>query len=316
MKTLRFLFICVIVFGVCMIGVFASSDEKFIIGTERAEASDYYEDFIGSLEDVVVLTNRLLANHPREDGSFREITSDDVDFSKMFMCYQPTVEQLQLALETELTEIPETWDYMWTLPITVDGYTVHTYYSLCHGVEPGHLLTTKDGTPMLSEEELAALDAQKGHFVITSGTAAPTEAFASEVLSENTVDATEVEQFCYLMLPTLSSRAAWVRSDNESVFYLTTCDDSAESEASYFSLGIQGDGMSQDDFRQMFSEAYAAKQEEMSNYDGEYIYGTSVVSDSDSTVGSRFVVIPAMMFAVVTTSVFAVILFLRQRKTV
>lgn len=315
MKTLRFLFICAIVLCVCMIGVSASGNENFIIGTERAEASDYYEDFVGSLEDVVVLSNRLLANHPREDGSLREITSDDVDFTKMFKCYHPTAEQLQSALETELTEIPETWDYMWTLPVTVDGYTVHTYYSLCHGIEPEHLLIAEDGTPMLSEEELAALDAQKGHFVITSGTAAPTEGFASEVLSVNTVDAAEVEQFCYLTLPTISSRAAWVRTDNETVFYLTTCDDSTASEASVFSLGTQTDGMTQDAFRQMFNEAYAAKQAEMAKFNGEDVYGASDTSDVVSRIDSRFIVIPAFIFAVVVTAVFAVGLFLRQRKT-
>ncbi len=311
MKTLRFWFICAIVLGICMTNIYATYNDNFIIGTERAETKDYYDDFVGSLEEVVALSNRLLANHPREDGSLREITSDDVDFTKMFKCYHPTAEQLQLVLETELTDIPETWDFMWTLPITIDGYTVHTYYSLCQGIEPGHLLTAEDGTPLLSEEELATLDAQKGHFVIASGTVAPTEAFASEVLSVNTVDAASVEQFCYLTLPTLSSRAAWVHTEEGNTFYLTNCDDSAASEASVFSLGIHADGMSQDDFRQMFNEAYAAKQAEMAVYDGEDVYGASNVSDA---VAVSDMVLPALLFAVMVTGVFIAVLYFRRRR--
>ena len=314
MKTFKniFVFVIVTLFSFTSILTVSAKDVDFIIGTEHAETSEYYNDFVSSMEEIIGISNFLLEEHPMEDGTPRTISSNDVDFSKMIKCYMPTVTQLQQALENELTEIPAAWEYMWILPITVDDYTVRLYFSMGRGVEESHLLTAEDGTPMLTEEELAAIASREGHYTISSAYVSPTGSFETDVLSMSTIDTSEIDQFCYLSVSTLRSRAAWVRTEKGSTFYLTNCDDNPVSTASVFTTDTQADGMTQDEFRRMFNEALAKEQEEMANYNGESVYGASNVSET-ATVSDM--VLPSLIFALAVTSIFITVQIFRHRKT-
>lgn len=314
MKTVRCI-ICLFFVSLLCITSFlmvSAEDMDYIIGTEHAETSKHYEDFFSSLDEVVGVSNFLLEEYPMVDGSPRVITADDVNFSKMIKFYKPTDEQLQQALETEFSEIPDTWEYMWILPIPIDGYTVHLYYTLSCGVEDNHLLTAEDGSPMLTEEELAAIASREGHYTISSAYVSPSESFDSYVLSQSTVDMASAEQVCYLSVPTLRSRAAWVHTEDGNTFYLTNCDDNVVSTASVFSVSKQAVGMTQNEFRQMFSEAYVEKQVEMANYNGEDVYGASNVPD---TAGVSDMVLPALLFAVTVTGIYITVQFFHRRRT-
>lgn len=326
MKAFKRLFVLFLISSFCITSVLwvSASDTDYIIGTDHAEDSEYYKDFVGSLDEAIITSNILLEEHPMEDGTPRTVTADDVDFTKMVKCYMPTAVQLQQALENELTEIPTDWDSMWILPITVDGYTVRLFYKLGRGVEEGHLLTAEDGTPMLSEEELAAIASREGHYTIASASAAPTNSFETGVLSTSTVDTETVAQFYYVNVSMLRTRVAWVRTDDGNVFYPTTCDDGVPATASVFSGVAQADGMTQDEFRQMYSERYAELQAEIASYDGEDVYGAAgvtsepTVSDTAGVISGVTVsdsVLFALIFAVAVTGAFVAVLLFRRRKT-
>ena len=154
---------------------------------------------------------------------------------------------------------------------------------------------------------------EDGHMIgISSAYVSPTGSFETDVLSMSTIDTAEIDQFCYLSVSTLRSRAAWVRTEKGSTFYLTNCDDNPVSTASVFTTDTQADGMTQDEFRRMFNEALAKEQEEMANYNGESVYGASNVSET-ATVSDM--VLPSLIFALAVTSIFITVQIFRHRKT-
>lgn len=315
MKTFKNLFVFVIVtlFGIASILSVSAKDVDYIIGTEHAETSEYYNDFISSMDEIIGVSNFLLEEYPMEDGTPRTISATDVDFTKMIKLHKPTEKQLQQALETEFSEIPETWDYMWILPIPVDDYIVHLYYTLGCGIEESHLLKAEDGTPMLTEEELAAIASREGHFTISSGYVSTSDSFESYVLSQSTVDMEFVKQICYMSVSTIRSRAVWIHTEKGNTFYLTNCDDNPVSTASVFTIDTQSDGMTQDEFRRMINETFTEEQAGMANYHGEDVYGASNVPD---VVTVSDMVLPALIFAVTVTGVFITVLYFRRHKTV
>lgn len=266
MKLKQFIMMTAIVSALCLIPVFAQTTDSvdFIIGPEKAYESEYYQDFLDGIEEVAATVNILLANHPKEDGSVRTITEEDIDFTKMYKCYVPTENELSEALSTDFSSIPLSWNYIWILPITVDGYTVRCIYQLYTGIAPELLQKSENSEPAFTDEEIAMLEAKRGHFILASGTAAPTSSFLRYVLSSETLDMSEADHFCYISSHVFSGRIAWVSSKGENRFCLTNSDDD-ETQSPIW--------LSQEEFLKTYTDLIAKEHAEYEKYNGEDVYG-------------------------------------------
>ena len=62
MKTFKniFVFVIVTLFSFTSILTVSAKDVDFIIGTEHAETSEYYNDFVSSMEEIIGISNFLL----------------------------------------------------------------------------------------------------------------------------------------------------------------------------------------------------------------------------------------------------------------
>lgn len=281
-----------------------AAEHDYVRGTDRYEmlSSEAQADFEDNLDLVVSLTNDMLA----ESEIQMEITASDVDFSLMYHIYTPTTEQFLAALQSGVTAPDSTWQSMWVLPVFI-GDAVYTFrFDICHGVSESHLHGGENGTPLLDEEELAALAAREGHYVYYGGAFGTRESFMKDVLSytqlsgafADILDAAELEKASLYYVPGLDNGVcAWIVTDQGEQYFLPTeghkaknfADSIVDSDVYESRITANEDKLNSaepvpytqkpilySEFTEAYQELKIAEEQQAgcdTNADGEYLYG-------------------------------------------
>ncbi len=294
------------------------SAETFLRGAEFMDALPEYQDFLDSIDEVVLSTNEMIDSYntsvDAQEKQIPYIDADDVDFSRMFKRYVPSDAQLSEALSQNLTKPPEDWRYIWILPVTVSDFTVQFVYQYNHGIDDGHLRTDLEGNPGLSEESLAQIAAKEGHFCIASAYSSSTDDFEQHILTVIPTSAqtalSEAEMY-YIDVSLTKSRAAWFFTDNGNFIIPTNTQTSAQTAVLSSSTPV----WTQEEFAEYYQSIYTtqtALTDEMSGDEPYYGAGSIEISSDTSDTGYG----NPILISVISASVITLIagLFLRFRK--